>query len=283
MKYAHLFIAAILLLTHTAAHADGWPRPKGHGYYQLSFQTIRAREFYANDGNIIDINGAGTLLSSYTAAFYGEHGLSDRLTAVAYFPFWVRNTVNEGVGEITGEVLQPGLENTAIGDVDLGLRYNFFNRKQWVLSGSLTLGLPTGDSENEDLLYTGDGEFNQLAKFEWGYGARRWYATGHLGFNNRTEDFSDELRFLAEAGYWLLPERLLAQARLATTQTLNNGNPTGSGNGLFANNVEFISPQFGLAYEFSRRWGVSLNVAGALEGRNALAAPAFTVGVYGKL
>jgi len=243
-----LCTALALSIFSTPLLADGWPRPKGHGYYQLSQQVIRARQFYANDEQIIDINGSGTVLSSYTTAFYGEFGLTNRLTAIAYVPFLVRSTVNEGVGEITGEILQPGLENTAFGDVDLGLRYSFFQKNSWVLSAGLTLGLPTGDSDNEDLLYSGDGEFNQLVKLEWGYGANRWYASGHLGLNNRTENFSDEWRFLAEAGYWIMPQRLLAQARFISVQSFNNGNPTGSGNGLFANNVEYLSPQLGLIY-----------------------------------
>ena len=56
-----------------------------------------------------DINGAGTALGNYTTSFYGEYGLSRRLTAITYVPFLVRNTVNEGVGAITGEVPQLGL------------------------------------------------------------------------------------------------------------------------------------------------------------------------------
>lgn len=54
----------------------------------------------------------------------GEYGITNRLTAIAYVPFLVRNTVNEGVGALTGEILQPGLENTAFGDADLGLRWS---------------------------------------------------------------------------------------------------------------------------------------------------------------
>ena len=276
-------ILAILFTSIGSVWADGWPRPKGHGFYKLDFSMIQARQFFSNQSDIIDLNGVGTQLGSYVTSFYGEYGITDRLTAVAYVPFLVRNTVNEGVGELTGEVLQPGLENTAFGDADLGLRYNFYSKGPWVLSGSLTLGLPTGDSENPDLLYTGDGEFNQLVKIEWGYGAARWYATGHLGFNNRTEGFSEEWRFMAEAGYWIRPSKLLLQGRVISNQTLNNGNPQGSGTGLFANNVAFVSPQLGLVYEWNPNWGVVANAGFAVQGRNALAAPALSFGVYTKL
>lgn len=62
-----------------------------------------------------------------------------------------------------------------------------------MLSTSLTVGIPSGDFTDADLLYTGDGEFNQLIKAEWGYGAARWYASGNIGVNNRTKGFSEKL------------------------------------------------------------------------------------------
>ncbi len=285
MKNNRIALIACLFISlfSDSAFANGWPRQKGTGFYKLDFSFIRARSYYGPDGNIYDINGAGTLLGNYTTAFYGEYGLSNKLTAVAYVPFLVHNTVNEGVGAITGEVLQPGLENTAFGDVDLGIRYGLLKKGPWVLSGSLWLGIPSGDYTNPDLLYTGDGEWNQQLRIEWGYGAARWYATGYAGVNNRTKGFSEEFRYHAEAGYWLIKNTLLASVKLAGIESFNNGDPSGTTNGLFANNVEYFSPQFGLAWEQNNKWGISALIAGALNGRNALASPSVSVGVYRKL
>ena len=283
MKTNTILLFSILLLCQSNSFANGWPQPKGYGFFKLDFSAIRARQFYGMDGNIYDINGAGTLLGNYTTAFYGEYGITDRLTAIAYVPFLVRNTVNEGVGVITGEVLQSGLENSSFGDVDLGLRLGLLRKGSWVLSASATLGLPTGDFKNPDLLYSGDGEFNQLLKLEWGYGRARWYASGNVGFNHRSKGFSEEFRYQLEAGYWLLPSRLLATARLLGVESFNNGDPEGSGNGLFSNNVEYVSPQLALTWEHRQTWGVSAQVAGAMSGRNALAAPAVSLGIYWKM
>jgi len=285
MKNTLVSTAIILVLLGAAqpAQADGWPQPKGHGFFKLDFTSIRARQFYGLDGKLYDINGAGTMLGNYTTAFYGEYGLTSKLTAIAYVPFLVRNTVNEGVGAITGEVLQQGLQNTAFGDADLGLRYGLLRKGPWVLSTSLTLGIPSGDFENADLLYTGDGEFNQLLKLEWGRGAARWYATGHVGVNNRSKGFSEEFRYQVEAGYWLLKDRLLASAKLVGVQSFQNGDPSSSSNGLFANNVQYTSPQLGLAYERKSGWGLSALLGGAMQGRNVLAAPSISLGVYWKM
>lgn len=286
MNNQHFFVLWVILLLSFGIpdlKAQGWPQPKGNGFFKADFSFIHARDFYGPDGNIYEINGAGTRLSSYTTSFYGEYGFTDKLTAIAYVPFFIRNTVNEGVGSITGEVLQPGLENSSFGDVDLGLRYGILKKGSFVFSGSLIFGIPAGDYKNPDLLYTGDGEWNQLVRAEWGYGAARWYTNGFLGLNNRTKGFSDEVRFQAELGYWLLKSRLLASVKLATVQSFYNGDPSGNSNGLFANNVEFISPQFGITWEFNKRWGISALIAGAFSGANALAAPSVSFGIYRKL
>ncbi len=280
-------IGAALLLaflfTATTARADGWPQPKGFGFFKLDYSGIFARKFFGPDGKLYDINGVGTRLGSHTIAFYGEYGLTDRLTAIAYVPFLMRNTVNEGVGSITGEILQPGLGNTNVGDADIALRYGLLKKNGWVVSASVWAGLPIGDSDNPSLLYTGDGEFNQQVRAEWGYGTARWYATGFLGINNRTEGFSEEFRYSAEWGYWLVKERFMATVRVMGVESFKNGTPTNSGNGLFSNNVAFASPQLALTYEHKKRWGIQLQAAGAVTGRNALAAPALSVGIYTKV
>ena len=278
-----VIITFFILFLFTDSFAGGWPQPKGGGFFKFDFSFIRAREYYVMDANIYNINGAGTRLSNYVTSFYGEYGITDRLTVVGYVPFFVRNTVNEGVGALTGEILQPGLENNSIGDIDLGLRYGLFAKNGWSVTTALFLGLPTGDSQNQNLLFTGDGEFNQLLRLEAGYGAASWYATGYVGFNNRTQGFSDEFRFELEFGHKFFDNHLIAGVKLAGTQSFNNGDPTGSGNGLFSNNVEFISPQAFLAYEFNNNLGINTQIAGAMSGRNVLAAPAVSVGVYFKL
>lgn len=276
-------IFLLLLCFQPDLLAGGWPQPKGNGFFKFDFSFIRAREFFGMDGETYDINGAGTTLGYYTTSLYGEYGITDKLTFIGYVPFFVRNTVNEGVGAITGDILQQGLENNSIGDIDLGLRYGLFAKNGWSVTTALLVGLPTGDFENKDLLFTGDGEFNQQLRLEAGYGANRWYATGYVGFNNRTENFSDELRFEAEFGYKFWKNRLLTGLKLSGIQSFYNGDSSGSANGLFGNNVEFLSPQAFVAYEPSPKVGFIAQISGATSGRNVLAAPAISFGVYLKV
>lgn len=272
-----------VLMIHATSLAGSWPQPKGGGFFKLDLSMIRARKYFGMDSNVYPINGAGTRLSNYVTSFYGEYGLTDKLTVVSYLPFFVRNTVNEGIGAITREVLQPGLSNNSIGDIDVGLRYGLWAKDGWSVTTALFLGLPTGDFKNENLLFTGDGEFNQQLRLEAGFGAAKWYATGYLGFNNRTRNFSDEFRFEAEFGHKFFADQLITGVKLSGVKSFDNGEPSGSGNGLFSNNVEFLSPQVFVAYEFKNQVGINLQIAGATNGRNVLAAPASSIGVYLKL
>jgi protein XagA len=283
MKKIVFFTLICLLMGVEQTAATGWPQPKGHGFFKLDFYSVRARQFFSDDRKVYDINGAGTVFGTYTTSLYAEYGLTPRLTAIAYVPFFVRNTVNEGVGSITGEVIQPGLEHNNVGDIDLGVKYQLWQKNRFMLSTTLMLGLPTGNSNHPDLLYTGDGEFNQFLRLDWGYGANRWYATGYVGINNRSKNFSEELRYFGEVGYWLLPEKLMGSVKISSIHSFNNGKPENTGNGLFSNNVEFVSPQVGLTYQFGAKYGISVLAGGAVMGRNVLAAPAMSVGVYAKL
>ncbi len=278
-----ILTSIFIITTFSIGLAGGWPQPKGNGFFKLDFTAIHARKLYGADGSIFNLNGAGTQLGYYNTSFYGEYGITNRLTVVSYVPFFVRNKVNEGIGAITGEILQPGLSNNSIGDIDLGLRYGLFSKGGVSIAALLFLGLPTGDATNENLLFTGDGEFNQLLRLEAGVGAAKWYATGYVGFNNRTNNFSDEFRYEIEFGHKFLNNQLIAGVKLAGIKSFNNGDPTNGGNGLFANNVEFLSPQAFLAYEFKNNFGVSAQIAGVLNGQNVLAAPSVSFGVYRKL
>lgn len=283
LRIAPRLVLLAALLLPELLFAGGWTQKKGEGYFALNFQSTRARDFFGPDGDIIPINGAGTLLGNYLASFYGEYGLSDRVTAIAWWPFFVRNTVNEGVGDLTGQVLQPGLARNGIGDLDLGARVRIYKKGPFVLSGSVFLGLPTGIADDPELLHTGDGEFNQRIQVEAGYGKSRWYTTGYLGFNHRTQGFSEEFRYEGEIGWFVVPARFLVGFKLTGVESFQNGIPSTRGNGLFSNNVEYLSPQFFLAWETPSGWGLSARAGGAIKAQNALAAPGLEAGVFYKL
>ncbi|MEM9885631.1 MAG: hypothetical protein AAF849_07045 [Bacteroidota bacterium] len=284
MKKQILFLIASLLFSVTAFAGGPWPKKKGTGFYKLAQIWIIADQHFTDMGGL-DPN---TTFATYSTNFYGEYGITDRLTGVVYAPFFVRSLFYNTISETTGDLLKAGEALNDFGDLDIGLQYGLVTDKAVVASVGLTLGFPTGNpgGGSEGNLQTGDGEFNQLLRLDVGTSRRlgdvdTWYSA-YAGFNNRTNDFSDEIRYGVEAGGQFLDRKLLGLVRVFGISSLKNGTPSAFSNStsLFANNAEFlaISPEIG--YNISENVGISANVAFAVWGRIILAAPTYSVGVY---
>lgn len=271
----------IMAISVNAAFAGGgWPQKKGKGYFKLSQYVIISDSYYSPAGDILDIATA----SVFNTSFYGEYGLTDRLTAVAFIPFFARATLNEQVSGRDGRQIAPGDDVNSFGDTDISLKYGLIVDKPIVVSATLTLGLPLGNEAggNTQILQTGDGEFNQMITLEASRGLRKgraWIST-LLAYNNRTNNFSDELRLGLEVGH-KLGEKWIVNAKLLSVNSLNNGSdletPT---NGIFSNNIEYLAFTPEVAYQWDDKFGVSAAIGTALSGRRVLASPSYSVGVF---
>jgi hypothetical protein len=272
-----IFILLITSLTPSVLTAQAWTKSKNNGFYKLDFSSIRATDVYNTKGDVVPFRTIG----NYITSFYGEYGITNKITAVAYVPFFVRNVVNATKGKQTGTIIEPGITNNNFGDMDLGLRFAL-PVKAFAMSVNLTLGLPMGDAKQKDALFTGDGEFNQMVKLAAGTGKKRWWGQAAIGFNNRTKNFSDEFRYDFEFGYKFFNDRFLAILKINGIESFNNGTVTPANTGLFSNNVEYmgVGPEF-LYYANSKKTiGISARIAGAFKGQNVLAAPSTSVGVF---
>lgn len=280
MKKTSFIILLLLVLPMMSFAGGGWPQKKGKGYFKLSQYFIISDRYFSPAGDLLDIATA----SIYQTSFYGEYGITDRLTGIAYVPFFSRATLNEQVSSFNGDVLAEGDAVNSFGDTDLTLKYGLIVDKPIVVSASLTLGLPLGNSAGGDtgVLQTGDGEFNQMVTVEASRGLRkgRAWISALLAFNNRSDSFSDELRYGLELGH-KLGEKWIANFKLLSVNSLNNGSDFETpSNGIFSNNIEYIATTYELAYSWSEKYGVSAAIGTALDGRRVLASPSFSAGIF---
>ena len=271
---------ALTLLLPGVAAAQAWTQPRGEGYYRLGLRALQARHFYDPGGTRVPI----TTVGDYVASVYAEYGITDRITAVAYAPFFERITLNELVGRPSGTVVVEGDAASGIADPTLGVRYGVLRGGPAVVSLGLQLGLPLGQDEQPNGLITGDGEFNQLVSVAAGYSfyPRPVYAMASVGFNNRTRGFSDEVAYQVEGGVtWR--QTVLVIGRLRGSESLENGSggtgPGGIG-GLYSNNVRYLTLGAEVAYLFAGGYGVAVGAETAVYGQNVLSAPVFTVGFF---
>lgn len=264
----------------------GWPKKKGSGYYKLSEWWVVSDQHFTNNGMIDPHVTTGI----FNTSLYAEYGITDRITGILYLPFFSRTYRNAVVSGTTGNTNSPGEAVNSIGDANVGIKYGLSKPgSKFAFAGSLIFGLPLGENAggSDGSLQTGDGEFNQMIQFDlsksFTLGNLPMYASVYTGFNNRTNNFSDEIRFGIEAGASFLESKLWTIGRLDVLESLQNGLTSADGSegaSVFANNTEYVSFTLEGAYYFTEKFGASAALGGALSGSLIFANPSYSVGVF---
>jgi hypothetical protein len=197
--------------------------------------------------------------------------------------------VNNEVSGTSGSTIISGDVYNGIGDIDLGVKFGLTSAEsKYPIAITAILGMPIGATNKgiSENLATGDGEFNQMVQLDTGtsfkLGALNAYASAYVGFNNRTNGFSEEYRFGSELGVGLLESKLWLAAKLNVVESLQNGGAAEpiTSPSIFANNTEYSSFAIEANYYVTKHVGVSANVAGAFTGANIAAAPSYSLGVF---
>lgn len=285
MKKSIFFLVFSIVSVSTFAGGP-WAQAKGKSYFKLSEWWLVFDQHYTSAG-LIDPN---VTTGVYNTFLYGEYGITDRYTALVSSALFSRNYMNNLVSKTTGDVIVPGEAVNYLGDTDVGIKYQLSKKGAKIpVAATVILGLPLGKSVAGSgmNLQTGDGEFNQIIQIDLGKGfkafkRRQAYYSLYAGFNNRTKDFSEEIRFGAEFGMEFFNQKLWAIARIGGVESLKNGATaeTVTSTSIFANNSEYISYSFELNQYFTNKLGLSVGVASAFRGEIIAAAPSFSVGVF---
>lgn len=261
-----------------------WIREKGSGYYKLSGWSLLANEHYTDQGKIDPNATRGLFINS----LYMQLGLSKKINIIAYIPILVKNYQFAQVSKTNGTIYEPRQEFSSFGDTNIGLEYGLKSSGKWVFSTTLTLGIPSGRSSTgfDGSYQTGDGEFNQLIQTNIGSGYRvgkkTFYIKSYFGYNNRTQNFSDELHSYFETGSQFWNQKLLVLTRLHWIKPLYNGSLDASNaNGaIFANNIESFIAGGEMALNIGPKWGFSGAVTHPLFGKVIYRASSFSFGIF---
>ncbi|MDA9555659.1 hypothetical protein N9R54_05420 [Pelobium sp.] len=275
MKTILKFISLIFLPYQL--FGQGWAQGKNNGYIKLSQNFISSSNYYAPDGSQVKI----TTISQFNTGIYGELGLSKHLTGLINLPILVHQRLNDIKYRQSGKTI-PGDQLSGVGDADIGVKFSFSQNKSIVLSSSLWFGMPLGKTfgGKTGILQTGDGEFNQFLRIDASHSfyPKPIYISAYGGFNNRTKDFSDELRYGLEIGYSF--KKFTPILKINGITSLQNGPAFTSQGSLFANNVEFLSPALDFNYLLKSKFGLNASVASAFYGKNVLSALNYNFGAF---
>ena len=274
-----ILVFVIFVICQSLQAGGGWPSPKGKGFLKLSEYLIVSDGYFTPNGKVIDIATAGIYISS----LYAEYGITDRFTVTGYIPFFSRATLNEQV-DLNGTQIAAGDAVNSFGDTDISLKYGLLTKGPIVMSASLTFGLPFGETAGgaTGVLQTGDGEFNMIYALEVsrGFNQGKGYINTLVGFNDRSNNFSDEFRWGLEIGH-KLSKKLNGAIKFFSVNSLNNGSDLEApSNGIFSNNIEYLAFTPELNYNVRDNWGVSVSVGGAFSAKRILAAPGYSIGFF---
>ncbi len=285
MKHIQILIV-FLLIAQTAFAGGPWSQPKGGLYLKLSEWWTIFDEHYTDQGEL-DPNQTNGI---FNTTIYAEYGLTDRITAIVNAPILSRNVVNNIRSATTQELLFPGDAITTFGDTDVTLKYGITKPGSRIpIAASITFGLPTGRSVGgeQNNLQTGDGEFNQMVKLHAGTGFNlsdglSGYVSTYAGYNNRSQGFSEEIRFGAEVGLGLVNNKLWINGRLDIVESLKNGDTaaTTTSTSIFANNAEFTNIGVEANLYITPTFGIAAGVATPLRGEIIAAGAAYNVGIF---
>lgn len=275
MKKMILFLCLVFGVTFSRA-GGGWVYKQGQGYLKLTqWWAVSPLSFdaFGNRTNLMPVGYFNTSL-------YGEVGLSDRLTGIAFVPFYSRMVLYQR----NSEPLVPVESLNGFGDVELTFKYGLITDQTFVASASLTAGVPfgrTGQGSDENLA-TGDGELNFMFRldggFGWSLGALQGWGNAYLAYNNRSLSFNDEFRFGAEFGTKVWKDRLLLIARMDRIDAL--GEFDANAGTIFSNNFEFFNLSGEVGFNFTEKIGIAATYAKPLSGRSYFTSPSYSLGLY---
>lgn len=276
-----LLITLIICISFSSIiTAQGWVKNKGEGFFKLSETGLQSSKLLGPDGSESTIRTT----SIFTTNVYAEYGLSKKLTGIINLPFFVRSSLSEVRYNQSGKV-EPKDAINSFGDVDIALKYGIITNKPTVLSATILFGIPSGVTAGGEgkILQTGDGEFNQLIRFDVSHSfyPKPFYVSAYSGFNNRSKGFSDEVRYGFDIAF--TPKNWLLALHINGISSLKNGSVTSVNNGIFSNNLEFIYPTLEIGYSFSKKFGATALAGYPLTGKNVLKAPSFSGVIFYKI
>lgn len=266
-------IIAVLSSSFVLAQSP-WTQKKGSFYTQLSFSTIANYDEvfgdpeYQTDREVTD----------NTLQLYGEYGISSKTTLLVNVPIKLIKTGDavNGTAFITED------SKTAFGNVSVGLKHQFYNKK-WIVSGQLMVEANTGTFENASGIRTGHDAWTLTPTLNVGRSFDAFYIQVFTGIDLKTNDYSNNFKIGGEIGT-KVHKKIWLIGFVDIVNSLNDGTinlPLSNfGTALYVNNQEYGA--FGLKAigEFTNSFGGIVSFGGAFSGNNVAKQAALTFGLY---
>lgn len=270
----------IILLSFSAFAQSPWTQKEGKFYTQLSFTSIANYDTLFGDP---DYSNFGSYTDN-TIQFFGEYGLSDNTSLVLNLPLKLISIDGFEDPRIQCVNCAQDFSETALGNIELGIKHNFYNKK-WVLSSQFSVEANTGSYDAASGIRTGYDAWTFTPMFLAGRGFGKTYLQAFVGAHLRTNDYSSNFRIGGEVGQ-KLGKRIWLIGFVDFSSSFKNGNvmlpQENLFTGLYVNDQEFGAFGVKAIGEFTDNFGITAGYGGAFSGNNVAKQAALTFGLYQK-
>ena len=257
-----------MALFSSQANAGAWVAEKGKGYFKAGVSDYSATDFFGEQPDLGEFEGTSVSL-------YGEYGLGNNWGIYSSALYQDIEQTNAS-GESTS--------NSGLGDLDIGLKYQW-QAKPFVLSTSFAVKLPYLYDE-DDALPLGNGQEDYEFRVLLGKSLNRYgYVGVELGYRFRTDEPSDEIRYLLEYGV-NLSENLYFRTKLDGIESANNADSSAAIGNLSVTpefnvgKLELTAGwNFGQADSNGGRWGAEITYTDDLFGDETLQGDGIQIGL----
>jgi len=175
-------------------------------------------------------------------------------------------------------------KKNALGNIEIGIKHNF-HKKEWILSGQVSIETNTGSFDNNSGLRTGYDAFTFSTLFLAGRSFNKSYLQTYIGTKLRTNNYSSNFKIGGEYGgkisktFWLI-------GFLDIEKSFKNGDIALSASnlatGLYVNNQEYGVVGVKTIKEFTDSFGITASLPAAFFGNNVAKQVALSFGIYKK-
>ena len=250
----------LVLLSAGTLYAGAWTQEKGKSYHRFAANYYLSDKEFNDNGDSRDMALNGDF-RDFNLNYYMEYGILDQLTFLSSLYY----------KDIQRDDDYMRTDTKGMGDLDLGLRYRLHSGDAGIFSVQGLTKTPQLYDKN-DALPLGNGQNDYELRLL--YGRSLWpalpgYVNLEAGYRWRTEDPSDEFRYLVEIGSDLGKD-FYTRAKLDAIISMDNadkgmdnfGNPTST------LEYDLTKLDMTMGWRMTQTLGLELGCAPALWGKN---------------
>ena len=280
-------ILTFLLLTFSFGYclAGAWPQKKGGSYQQVSFTHLKYSSLFNQELGNRELKRE---ITDLTFQHYMEYGITDKITFISVLPFKYLSSSDE-VRDIDPEedILSMDTANsgTLQGLSNLSFAGKFLiKQNKYVSSFQLTVGTSTAKFQNETGLRTGFDCWLITPSFHLGRGWGGTYLTGEMGYQFKSNNYSDNIILNLEYGGVMKWNKMKTWFIFAVNSVIPikdekylDGRSIQTG--LYQNGTGYISPGIKINHYFTDHFAINLGGYGAFWADLNARAPTLNAGI----